>query len=219
MKSSFFPLETLEDGRNRKEEIALRQGKIERITRLKTLLEQEAKKKAEQIRREQEEKRQQAIAEGRSPRGRKPKPPSEVPEPKAQRNFTDPDSRIMLDGATKSYLYAYNAQVAADPKFQVIVAEELTNQASDNPHLPGTVTQVTPFIPPDRLKRDTLTKPASSRKSVIEPVIGQIKVSLNFRQFSFRGMEKVKAEWRLTCACHNLMKLFRHLWEPGCLQF
>ena len=50
-------------------------------------------------------------------------PPTErdgTPKPSAQRNFTDPDSRIMLgDGA---FLQAYNAQIAVDEDWQVIVA-------------------------------------------------------------------------------------------------
>ena len=43
-----------------------------------------------------------------------PDPEQAKPEPKAQRNFTDPDSRIMKDGATKEFVQAYNAQAAVD---------------------------------------------------------------------------------------------------------
>lgn len=59
--------------------------------------------------------------------------PSEevVPDPKAQSNFTDPESRIMLDGATKGYAQAYNGQLAVDGDHQIIVAAELTQAASD----------------------------------------------------------------------------------------
>lgn len=59
-------------------------------------------------------------------------PPSNAagkPQPKAQRNFTDPQSRIMLrDGA---FLQAYNAQIAVDEGHQIIVAAALSNQAPD----------------------------------------------------------------------------------------
>ncbi len=66
-------------------------------------------------------------------RGRPPKtPPGTVP-PKAQRNFTDPESRIMRDG-DKAFVQAYNAQAAME-EHQVIVACTVTNQASDAPHL------------------------------------------------------------------------------------
>jgi transposase len=54
------------------------------------------------------------------------------PQDKAQRNFTDPDARIMKtsDG---SFHYCYNAQTVADETHQVIVATRLTNQSADAP--------------------------------------------------------------------------------------
>ena len=55
------------------------------------------------------------------------------PAPKAQRNFTDADSRIMVRGGT--FLQAYNGQIAVDGESQVIVAQALTNQAPDQQHL------------------------------------------------------------------------------------
>jgi len=56
-----------------------------------------------------------------------------TPDPKAQRNFTDADSRIMVrDGG---FVQAYNAQIAVDAKAQVIVAQAVTNQPPDAEHL------------------------------------------------------------------------------------
>ena len=52
---------------------------------------------------------------------------------KAQRNFTDPDSRIMKRGG--SYLQGYNCQAVVDEENQLIVAEGVTNQAPDQEHL------------------------------------------------------------------------------------
>jgi hypothetical protein len=49
-----------------------------------------------------------------------------APKPKAQRNFTDPDSRIMVKGG--EFLQGYNAQAAIDAEAQVIVAVAVTNQ-------------------------------------------------------------------------------------------
>ena len=53
-----------------------------------------------------------------------------VPKPKAQRNFTDPDSKIMLtsDGA---FHQCYNAQAVVDADHQVIVATEVDICAAD----------------------------------------------------------------------------------------
>jgi len=65
------------------------------------------------------------------PRNTPPKKPDGAPKPKAQRNFTDPESRIMKrDGA---FLQAYNGQIAVDESpHQIIVAAALSNQAPDN---------------------------------------------------------------------------------------
>jgi len=46
------------------------------------------------------------------------------------------------------------------------------------------------------------------RKAIVEPVFGQIKEWRGFRRFSMRRLTKVRAEWRLVCATHNLLKLF-----------
>lgn len=63
-----------------------------------------------------------------------------TPKPKAQRNFTDPDSRIMVMGG--NFVQAYNCQVAVDEKAQIIVAQFLTNQAVDFEHLRPVLQQV-----------------------------------------------------------------------------
>ena len=52
------------------------------------------------------------------------------------------------------------------------------------------------------------------RKAIVEPVFGQIKEQRGFRRFSLRGLEKVRAEWKLVCATANLLKLFRAGWMP-----
>ena len=52
-------------------------------------------------------------------------------KPKAQRNFTDPDSRIMRDGATKAFEQAFNGQVAVDSANQIIVAAGVTRECND----------------------------------------------------------------------------------------
>ena len=51
------------------------------------------------------------------------------------------------------------------------------------------------------------------RKQIVEPVFGYIKEGRGFRRFSFRGLGNVRSEWRLICATHNLLKLFRSGWK------
>jgi hypothetical protein len=47
------------------------------------------------------------------------------------------------------------------------------------------------------------------RKTIVEPVFGQIKQAQGFRQFLLRGYQKVQGEWALVCTSHNLLKLYR----------
>lgn len=71
-----------------------------------------------------------------------PQTPEASPKPEKQRNFTDPDSRIMLDGATKGFTQAYNAQAAVDCGSQVIIVADVTQQANDKRQLVPMLGQV-----------------------------------------------------------------------------
>jgi transposase len=66
--------------------------------------------------------------------------------------------------------------------------------------------------PRDRMERKLLTKRGKSlyklRGQTVEPVFGQIKTR-GCDTFMRRGLEAVQSEWRLICATHNLLKLFR----------
>jgi DDE family transposase/transposase-like protein DUF772 len=50
----------------------------------------------------------------------------------------------------------------------------------------------------------------AQRKTIVEPVFGQIKGARGFRRFSFRGLLKIGAEWSLMCLTHNLLKIWRY---------
>jgi transposase len=103
-----------------------KQRRLERIRAAKAELETEARA-AEAARPDPGTK---PDGSPRQRRGRKLKHPPGVPKPASQRNFTDPESRIMKghDG----FIQAYNAQAAVDAKAQVILAHHLTNAPSDH---------------------------------------------------------------------------------------
>jgi hypothetical protein len=65
----------------------------------------------------------------------------------------------------------------------------------------------------EQMKRKLQTKVGAAiyaaRKTIVEPVFGQIKQARGFRRFSLRGLAKVKAEWALVCATHNILKRYR----------
>jgi len=188
----------------------------------------------------------------------------ETVKPKAQKNFTDPESRIMRKSG-KEYVQAYNAQAAVDSTAQVIVAQSLDNSANDVQQLEAMVKQikqntgrqprefsadagycsegnlavlarhhVDSYIATGRQRHgeasatgrrraqgtrvnEMRTKLARAgrrsryrlRKSVVEPVFGQIKQARGFRQFLLRGLQKVRGEWSLICTVHNLLKLVK----------
>src|SRR5579862_3822895 len=50
----------------------------------------------------------------------------------------------------------------------------------------------------------------AKRKGMIEPIFGQLKQVLGFRQFSLRGLASMRGEWRLMATVHNVLKLWRH---------
>jgi len=110
-----------------------KQKRLAKIQQAMAALEADAKLAAEEERRIEAEKEQQRQAEGRKKPGKPAAPPSEEPNPKAQRNFTDPESRIMK--SKDGFVQAYNAQAAVDAGAQIIVAHELTQCGNDQGQL------------------------------------------------------------------------------------
>jgi transposase len=77
-------------------------------------------------------------------------------QPSRQYNFTDPDSRVMHDNGTKTFIQAYNAQAAVDGHAQVIVAADVTQEVVDRSqlvpmceHLRATLGELPPVITAD----------------------------------------------------------------------
>ena len=94
------------------EELSFREGRLKKIRKAMGELEAEAQAAAEQ-----------AEAEGKEHPG--------VPDARAQRNFTDGESRIMPAPGGRDFVQAYNCQAVVDSAHQVIVAARATNRSSD----------------------------------------------------------------------------------------
>jgi len=66
----------------------------------------------------------------------------------------------------------------------------------------------------ERMERKLLTKRGRKlyklRSQTVEPIFGQIKEVRGCKRFMRRGHCAVRSEWRLICATHNLLKLFRN---------
>lgn len=60
-----------------------------------------------------------------------------------------------------------------------------------------------------KLQRKAGAAVYAARKAIVEPVFGQIKQARGFRQFIMRGIKKVRGEWALVCATHNILKMYR----------
>jgi len=180
------------------------------------------------------------------------------PAPKAQDNFTDPDSRIMKTSA--GFEQCFNAQTGVDAHAQIIVAAELTNCGADSGELPRMLEAVehnTGRAPEVALadagyrSEAVLAELSSSptevivalgregkkqiainaerlphtaamaaklqstegrakyrrRKAIVEPPNGWIKQVLGFRQFSMRGLDKARCEFKLVCTALNLRRM------------
>jgi transposase len=124
-------------------ELARRESRLAKLQAAKAELEAEAHQQAEEKkaavearlaeRREQEERTGKKIG-GRKPQS--PDPETAVPDAKAQRNFTDAESRIMPSGSQKgAFVQGYNAQIAVDGAAQIIVAVDVIQQTTDNDQL------------------------------------------------------------------------------------
>lgn len=109
-------------------ELANRQARAEAMAIARASLEKEA---AVKVRAEAEEKgRDRGDDDEKITAAGNKAAKDAVPRPKAQRNFTDPDARIMKQ-ASGAFSYCYNAQAVVDEHGQVIVAAELNQAAND----------------------------------------------------------------------------------------
>lgn len=117
------------------EELSRRENRLTVIRNAMQALEHEADEKAKKERQQEKQRKddedEPPTDSGRKKRGRprKEKPEPSVPNDKAQRNFTDPESRIMP--SKEGFVQAYNVQAVVDEAHQLIVATAVTQQAND----------------------------------------------------------------------------------------
>lgn len=124
------------------EELQKRESRLAKIREAKATLEAEAKelaaKKAQEVEKKLAKRAEDEVRTGKKRKGKPPVAPDvkmALPEAKAQKNFTDPESRIMKDGASKGFEQAYNAQIVVDSAAQIIVAEGVTQESNDKQQL------------------------------------------------------------------------------------
>ena len=128
--------------------VADKEKRIAKIRAAQAELEAEAKAMAEEEKRRRAEADAKREAEGRKRPGKEPADVSEAPDPKAQKNFTDPESRIMK--SKDGYVQAYNAQAAVDATAQIIVAHGLTQNGSDQGQLTPMTNSIRPISAANR---------------------------------------------------------------------
>ena len=123
------------------EELRESKSRLARIRELKADLEREARAAAEQqaaaAKEQNEERLRKAKERGKKP-GRLaavPDPEQAVPRPKARRNFTDIESRMMKDHASNTFVQGYNAQLGVDAQAQIIVAATVVQAGNDQQQL------------------------------------------------------------------------------------
>src|SRR5438477_3865345 len=106
-------------------ELARREKRVAALKQARAVIEERAKElaAAQQPQYEAKQAARQAQRDaGKKPRGKEPRPPSEEPDPKAQYNFTDPESGIMKAGNGAHFEQAYNAQAAVDQAMPIVGA-------------------------------------------------------------------------------------------------
>jgi transposase len=118
-------------------------------------------------------------------------------------------SEVLVDSG---YCSEENLHVAAKRKVDIYAATGKQKHNQFSPPCPrGRIPNSATLV--DRMRRKLMTQPGRAiyalRKTIVEPVFGQIKQAQGFRHFLLRGYQKVQGEWALVCTTHNLLKLYR----------
>lgn len=121
------------------------------------------------------------------------------------------DDQIGVVVADAGYLSDANLTTEHGPEVLIATKNRRKHQPEDRPAPRGRIPKSA--TPRERMDRKLATKRGQrlyrQRSAIIEPVFGQIKHNRGRRTFLLRGLDAVEMEWKLWCATHNLLKLFR----------
>jgi transposase len=122
------------------------------------------------------------------------------------------DKNIKAASADSGYYSESNVKFAEDKQIDAYIAPQRMKHNDPAPKVPLGRPPKDVTVQ-EKMARKLHTKKGretySKRKSIVEPVFGQIKRARGFVQFSLRGLEKMRGEWTIVCLTHNLLKLFR----------
>jgi transposase/IS5 family transposase len=114
--------------------------------------------------------------------------------------------------ADTGYFSEHNMQACEAAQIEPLIAVARENhhpnwreRHTEPAPLPATATPAQTMA--HRLKTKDGRKRYALRKQTVEPVFGIIKSVMGFRQFSLRGLDKVRGEWRLVCLAWNLKRM------------
>jgi hypothetical protein len=118
-------------------ELARRETRLIKLRAAKEAIESEAKEKAAQ--KAEQRAKDKGAGQAEATAAGEEAARTAKPEGRAQRNFTDPESRMMK--TNDGFNYAFNAQALVDEEAQVIIAQAVTNLAADVPQLMDMIEQ------------------------------------------------------------------------------
>lgn len=124
---------------------------------------------------------------------------------------TGPDGKIIAASMDSGYFSEENVQWLENHEIDGYVATERIKHGERVPEAPRG-RPPTDLTTKEKMARKLRTKKGRTiyarRKTIVEPVFGQIKRCRGFVQFLLRGIDKIRGEWSLVCLTHNLLKLF-----------
>ena len=129
-------------------ELKRRESRKAALQKARQVIEERAKEMASAQQADYQAKvaaRQHQRDAGKKPRGQDPQPPSVEPDPQAQYNFTDPQSRIMKAGGGNHFEQAYNAQAVVDGAM-LIVGQRVSAAPNDKEELAPSVAAISPVV-------------------------------------------------------------------------